>query len=167
MSWKRKLLPNWNSFYIRGDSSFSKKIEIKKFQKTICCSVMGLVSNDPALEQPGKRLRKGCPSYLLCLRIQVEAFSSKYLVFILLQTFASFSCYVCVLCDYKYSSVISKTKVKKGAWHLKYLDFCIFISVILFLYRHLLDKYSNKLSKTKITDRCLTMAICSSKLMFM
>ena len=90
-------------------------------------------------------MRKNCPSYLLCLRIQVEAFSSKYLVFILLQTFASFSCYVCVLCDYKYSSVISKTKVKKGAWHLKYLDFCIFISVILFL-----DKYSNKFSKTKL-----------------
>ena len=128
MSWKRKLLPNWNSFYIRGDSSFSKKIEIKKFQKTICCSVMGLVSNDPALEQPGKKLRKGCPSYLLCLRIQVEAFSSKYLAFILLQTFSSL-CFMFRLCAWwlQVHKYIEQNKNKKR---------CLTSEIFRFLYFH-------------------------------
>ena len=151
MSWKRKLLPNWISFYNQGDFSYTKNLKSIKFQKTLCCSVMGLGPNVPALEQPGKKLRKNSPSHLPCLRIQVEAFSSKYLVFILLQTFSSL-CFMLRLCVgwLQVLKYIEQNKSKTNASHLKNLDFCIFNSVILFLYRHLLDEYSNKLSKTKL-----------------
>ena len=122
-----------SAFTIEEISHTAKNLKSIKFQKTFCCSVMGLGPNVPALEQPGKKLRKNSPSHLPCLRFQVEAFSSKYLVFILLQTFSSL-CFTLRLCVgwLQVLKYIEQNKSKSNASHLKYLDFCILNSVIFF-----------------------------------